>query len=87
MAHYILTIALGIFVAILVQKPYWMLALTLLMMAQTVTLIVIAMIMYPTNWMTEETYKVEHSIYLGEVARIRGIQAHSGVTEVLIPPP
>jgi hypothetical protein len=50
-----------------------MLALTLMMMAQTVTLIIIAMIMYPTNWMSEETYKVEHSMFLGEVARIRGI--------------
>lgn len=59
-AHYTLTIVLGVFIAILAQRPYWMLALTLLMMAQTLTLIVIALIMYPTNWMTEETYKVDH---------------------------
>jgi len=32
-AHYILTIVLGIFIAILAQRPYWMLAQTLLMMA------------------------------------------------------
>ena len=32
MAHYILTIIMGVFVAILAQKPYWMLAETLLMM-------------------------------------------------------
>lgn len=44
------------------------------------------MIMYPTNWMTEETYKVEHQKYLGHVARIRGISTHS-VNEVLIAPP
>jgi hypothetical protein len=33
MSHYILTIVLGIFIAILAQRPYWMLAQTLLMMA------------------------------------------------------
>jgi hypothetical protein len=71
-AHYVLTIVLGIFIAILAQRPYWMLAQTLLMMAQTITLSIIAMIMYPTNWMSEETYKVEHQMDLGEVARIRG---------------
>lgn len=32
-AHYVLTIVLGIFIAILAQRPYWMLAQTLLMMA------------------------------------------------------
>ena len=86
MNHYLFTIVLGVFIAILVQKPYWMLALSLLMMVQTVSLIIVAMIMFPTNWMAEETYKVEHAMYLGEVARIRGIQANAGVSEILIPP-
>lgn len=42
-------------------------------MVQTVTLTIIAMIMYPTNWMTEETYKADHQISLGEIAKIRGV--------------
>ena len=92
MAHYILTIVVGIFFAILAQRAHWMLALSLLFIIQTVTLVVIAMVMYPTNWMTEETFKVEHQRYLGEVARIRGIQGrvisgHGGMGEVLIAPP
>lgn len=45
--------------------------------------------MYPTNWMTEETFKVSHNDSLAEVARIRGNLAFEGMGEgeALIPPP
>jgi inner membrane protein involved in colicin E2 resistance len=88
-AHYILTVVFGVLIAILAQRPYWMLGYTLLIMAQSVTVCVIAAIMYPTNWMPEETHKVEHQRYLGEIARIRGFTGVSvgGTSEVLIPPP
>ncbi len=54
-----------------------MLGLTLLMMSQTITLCILAGIMYPTNWMLEETYKVEHQRNLGEIARIRGYNSQN----------
>lgn len=87
MAHYIMTIVLGIFIAILAQRPYWMLAYTMLIMTQTITLFIIAAVMYPTNWMNEETHKVEHQRYLGEIAQIRGVNILGGANEVLIAPP
>ena len=76
-----MTVLLGIFIAILAQRPYWMLAYVLLMIIQSITLIVIALIMYPTNWMSEETYKVEHDRCLVEISRIRGV---SSLNEILI---
>ncbi len=80
---------MGLLIAILAQRPYWMLGYTLLFMSQTITIAVIAAIMYPTNWMPEETYKVEHQRCLGEIARIRGFTGVSsgGASEVLIAQP
>lgn len=83
-AHYALTIILGIFIAILIQRPHWMLTYVLMFMLQTVTLCIMAMVMYPTNWMSEETYKLEHDRYVTAVGMMRG---RIGDTEVLIPPP
>lgn len=83
-----LTIIFAALFAILVQRAYWMLGLSLLVMGQSITIMIIAAIMYPTNWMTEETYKVEHQRCLGEITRIRGTSnMPGGVQEVLIAHP
>jgi hypothetical protein len=84
----VLTIIFAALFAILVQRAYWMLGLSLLVMGQSITIMIIAAIMYPTNWMTEETYKVEHQRCLGEITRIRGTSnMPGGVQEVLIAHP
>ena len=87
-SHYVATIIFAVLFSILVQRAYWMLGFSLMLMAQSITIMIIAAIMYPTNWMTEETYKVEHQRCLGEVTRIRGSQnIPGGVQEVLIAAP
>jgi hypothetical protein len=81
MFHYLVTIILGIFIAILIHKPHWMLAYTLLVIMQTFTVILIAIYLYPTKWMTEECHKADHERYLARVGRMR---VDAGQQEVLI---
>ncbi len=70
-AHYLITVLLGIFVALLIHQPHWMLAYSLLGMMQTFTLAFIAVALYPTNMMNEECHKVDHDKYLALVGRMR----------------
>ena len=82
MLHYLLTIILGIFIAVLVQRPQWVLAYTVLILVQTITLAIVAMTMYPTRWMADETYKTDHERY---VVRVSQLRVQGGESEVLIP--
>jgi len=83
-AHYILTIILGVFVAILVQKPHWMLAYTLMIAMQTFTLVILAMQLYPSNWMSEECHKVDNERYMDEIRRMK---IEAGQDLLIQPPP
>ena len=74
---------MGIFIAILVQKPHWMLAYTLMMILQTFTIIIMTMQLYPTRWMTEECHKADNQRYLGKIGRMR---VDAGQNEILLPP-
>jgi hypothetical protein len=78
-----ITILLGTFIAILVQKPHWMLSYTLMIILQTFTLVIFSMQLYPTRWMTEECHKVDNEHYLATISRMR---VDAGQNEILLPP-
>ncbi|CDW81427.1 UNKNOWN [Stylonychia lemnae] len=81
--HYVLTIIMGTFIAILVQNPHWMLSYTLMIILQTFTLVIMTLQLYPTRWMTEECHKVDNQRYLGKIGRMR---VDAGQNEILLPP-
>eukprot|EP00347_Sterkiella_histriomuscorum_P017510 403349066 len=81
--HYLFTIILGVFIAICAQKPHWVLCYTLLDIMQTFSLLIMAIVLFPTRWMTEEVHKVDSNHALGKVARMRNM---AGQNEILLPP-
>lgn len=81
--HFMFTIILGVFIAICAQKPHWILCYVLLNIMQTFTLIILAMQVYPTRWMTEDVHKIDSTYTLGKVARMR---TNAGQNEILLPP-
>lgn len=69
--HYLVNVILGLFIALLILQPHWMLAYALLGIMDTFTLAYIALTLYPTRWMGEECHKVDHDRYLALVGRMR----------------
>lgn len=82
-AHYTITIILSVFIAILVQRPHWMLSYTLMLILHTFTLVIFSLQLYPSRWMTEECHKVDTERYLADIGRMR---LQEGRNEVLLPP-
>ena len=61
-----------------------MLAYTLMIIMETFTLVILAMQLYPSNWMTEECHKVDNERYMTEIRRMKVAE---GQDLLLQPPP